>query len=219
MEETNRYNLAVLYVEDEADTRDEVGQLLMRRVAKLWLAENGGIGLEAFRQQAPDLVITDIRMPVLDGLEMARRIRQLSPETQIIVTTAYSDMAFMLAAIEIGVDQYVLKPIETGRLFAAIAKCAATVELRRAARKATEEREKLVEELQAALAKVKLLSGFLPICAACKNIRDDQGYWQRIEAYIHDHSEAVFTHGICPDCARKLYPEFSKCLKNKPEKP
>jgi Na+/melibiose symporter-like transporter len=78
-----------------------------------------------------------------------------------------------------------------------------------AARKqAEEERELLIRELQEALAKVKMLSGMLPICSSCKRIRDDQGYWQRIEEYIRDHSEAEFTHSVCQDCARKLYPEL-----------
>jgi FixJ family two-component response regulator len=70
------------------------------------------------------------------------------------------------------------------------------------------ELERLIVELQEALAKVKLLSGFLPICASCKKIRDDSGYWRQIEAYIRDHSEADFTHGICPECAQRLYPQF-----------
>jgi len=65
-----------------------------------------------------------------------------------------------------------------------------------------------ITELKAARARVKVLSGLLPICSNCKKIRDDTGYWNRIEAYIHDHSEADFTHGICPACARELYPEL-----------
>ena len=73
---------------------------------------------------------------------------------------------------------------------------------------AENEKEKLITELQEALDKVKLLSGFLPICASCKKIRDDQGYWKQIETYIHENSEAKFSHGICPDCAKELYPEF-----------
>ncbi len=73
-------------------------------------------------------------------------------------------------------------------------------------RKAEKERDKLLEELRSALSKVKLLSGFLPICASCKKIRDDKGYWNQIEYYVREHSEAEFTHGICPDCANKLYP-------------
>lgn len=75
-------------------------------------------------------------------------------------------------------------------------------------KKAEEERNQLVAELQHALAKVKTLSGFLPICASCKDIRDDKGYWNQIESYISSHSEAEFSHGICPDCAKKLYPEL-----------
>lgn len=71
------------------------------------------------------------------------------------------------------------------------------------------EREKLIVELRSALAQVKQLSGMLPICASCKKIRDDQGYWHQIESYIRSHSEAEFSHGICPDCMRKLYPEYS----------
>ena len=71
------------------------------------------------------------------------------------------------------------------------------------------EREKLIGELRDALSRVRLLSGFLPICARCKKIRDDRGYWQQIEAYIRDHSEAEFSHSICPDCVNELYPELS----------
>lgn len=69
------------------------------------------------------------------------------------------------------------------------------------------EREQLITELQTALAQVKRLSGLLPICASCKKIRNDQGYWQQVEVYIHDHSEADFSHSICPDCKLKLYPK------------
>jgi len=70
------------------------------------------------------------------------------------------------------------------------------------------EREELIHTLQDAMARVKTLSGLLPICASCKKIRDDQGYWHQVEVYIHERSEADFSHGICPECARKLYPEI-----------
>ena len=70
------------------------------------------------------------------------------------------------------------------------------------------EKSKIIKELQAVLERVRTLSGMLPICASCKKIRDDRGYWNRIEAYIEKHSEAEFSHGICPECARKLYPEY-----------
>lgn len=77
-------------------------------------------------------------------------------------------------------------------------------------KRAEGEREKLIRELQQALKNVKALSGLLPICASCKKIRDDEGYWKQIESYISDHSEAEFSHGICPDCLRKLYPDVYK---------
>ncbi len=75
---------------------------------------------------------------------------------------------------------------------------------------ADEEQRRLISDLQAALAKVKMLTGLLPICAGCKKIRDDQGYWHQVEIYISEHSDADFTHGLCPECARNLYPEIFK---------
>jgi len=72
------------------------------------------------------------------------------------------------------------------------------------------ERDALIKDLQRSLAEVKTLSGLLPICSSCKKIRDDKGYWNQIEAYIHEHSDATFSHGICPDCTQKLYPEYYK---------
>ncbi len=75
-------------------------------------------------------------------------------------------------------------------------------------RQVEEEKDSLIAELTETMEKVRLLSGLVPICASCKNIRDDKGYWMQIEKYIQDHSEAKFSHGICPECARRLYPEI-----------
>ena len=74
-------------------------------------------------------------------------------------------------------------------------------------KRSEEERSRLILELQESLARVRTLSGLLPICASCKKIRDDKGYWNQIETYIKDRSEAEFTHGICPECAQRLYPQ------------
>ena len=75
-------------------------------------------------------------------------------------------------------------------------------------RRVEEERERLIIELRDALAKIKTLSGLLPICTSCKKIRDDKGYWEQVEVYIRDRSEAEFSHGLCPECLKKNYPEF-----------
>lgn len=77
-------------------------------------------------------------------------------------------------------------------------------------KRAEEERERLIRELQAAMAEIKVLDGLLPICATCKKIRDDKGYWKQLEDYISDHSGATFTHGICADCARKIHPDWDE---------
>jgi len=83
-------------------------------------------------------------------------------------------------------------------------------------KQAEAQREKLIAELQESLAKVKRLKGLLPICASCKNIRNDQGYWQEVEVYIREHAEVDFSHGICPDCTAKLYPDiYQKSLERK----
>ncbi len=76
-------------------------------------------------------------------------------------------------------------------------------------------KEKLIVELRKALEQVKLLSGFLPICSSCKKIRDDRGYWSQIESYISNHSEAEFSHGICPDCSKRLYPDLHEKIEAK----
>lgn len=85
-------------------------------------------------------------------------------------------------------------------------------------RQAETEREKLIVKLQEAIDKVKVLSGFLPICGSCKKIRNDSGYWQQIEGYIREHSQAVFSHSICPDCAKKLYADYEAEEQERPPK-
>jgi len=210
MNELRQSDISVLYAEDEAITRQEILLFLKRRVREVFIAANGSEGLALFREHKPDLVVTDIRMPIMDGLKMARTIRDESKGALIIVTTAHSDAQFMLDAIDIGVDQYVIKPVSVDKLAAAIDKCAEIIEYRRAHKQFLSEREKLITDLQTALAKVKQLSGFLPICASCKKIRDDKGYWSQVEEYIRDHSEVEFSHGICPDCAVKIYGKYYK---------
>jgi hypothetical protein len=73
-----------------------------------------------------------------------------------------------------------------------------------------EERTQLISHLSDTLANVKTLSGLLPICSSCKKIRDDQGYWQKLETFVRDHSNAEFSHSLCPDCMHKLYPDFAR---------
>ncbi len=202
--------MKVLYVEDDDTARSATSSYLRRRMEGVVEASDGSEGLRLFLQARPPIVVTDINMPVMNGLAMAREIKAVSPSVQIIVTTAHNDSRYLLEAIEIGIDQFVLKPVEMSKLTEALEKAALVVDRAKREKEYAEERERLINELTAALARVKQLSGLLPICSSCKKIRDDKGYWKAIEKYISEHSEAEFTHGICPDCLRELYPDLRK---------
>jgi YesN/AraC family two-component response regulator len=214
MELANKLDVTVLYVEDEELTRAAISAPLGRRVQTLLQAENGRTGLELFRLHRPGIVITDIRMPFMDGLTMAREIKALDERTQIIVTTAHNDTNYFLDAIDIGIDRYVLKPIDHEKLFAGLEKCMATINLEREKQQHREDCDSLIARLQEALAAIKTLHGILPICSSCKKIRDDKGSWTQIEAYISEHTDAEFSHGICAECAGKLYPDYIARKKN-----
>lgn len=125
------FDAKVLYVEDEEDIREGIMEMLSRKIRDLHVATNGLEGLETFQVIAPDIVITDIRMPRMSGIEMARAIKQLKPNVQIIVTSAYSDINYFIESIDIGINQYVLKPVTRERLFMAIEKAAHIVNLQK----------------------------------------------------------------------------------------
>lgn len=104
-------DITLLYVEDDEMTLEEISFFLKKYVKELIVAKNGEEGLELFKQHNPDMVITDIQMPIMNGLEMSKKILQINPSVPIAVTTAYSDSQYLINAIEIGIDKYLLKPI------------------------------------------------------------------------------------------------------------
>lgn len=114
----------LLYVEDEAETRELIVEALKAYYPRLELltAANGAEGLKLFREARPQLVLTDVRMPVMDGVQMAAGIKAIDPEAYIIALTAYNDTSFLSAAAEIGFSEYILKPVDYGLLFASIDK-------------------------------------------------------------------------------------------------
>ncbi len=211
----DRLPVSVLYVEDEPLTRQVVARMLGRRIAELYEASNGQEGLALFKERRPDIVISDIMMPLMDGIEMSREIKSLDKGARIILTTAYSDAKILFASIELGVDSYLLKPVDMTALFRAIDKCVQIVVLERKVRQQDREKDELIVKLRDALENVKKLSGLLPICSSCKKIRDDRGYWNQIETYISEHSEALFTHGLCDECTKKMYPEYYDRIKER----
>ena len=116
--------LTILYVEDERPAREEMGYFLQRLAGTVLFAENGEEGLEAFKRHRPALVVSDILMPVMDGLKMASAIRDLDPDLPIIMTTAFERTDYLLKSIEIGIDKYVLKPVNMAKLTEAVLACA-----------------------------------------------------------------------------------------------
>lgn len=128
--------LAILYVEDDAIILFSVSSLFDKTVGKLYTASDGREGLDIFREKRPDIVITDIRVPGMSGLEMVEAIRDLDREVPIIITTAYSETDDLLKAIELGIDKYVVKPIERGQVLQSVMRCAESLRQRRAVEEA-----------------------------------------------------------------------------------
>lgn len=151
MEESNpQVPIRMLYVEDEADTREVIVQALESEYPDilLFVAKDGAEGLDSFRANRPDVVITDVRMPVMDGLRMAGEIKAMAPEVEIIAMTAHSETSFLLYAIEVGINHYVLKPTDYDKLFPAIDKSLEIVRLKRQVKEYAAELERRVQELR-----------------------------------------------------------------------
>jgi len=122
-------NITILYVEDEDDVRDGYSRALSRVSKKLYTAENGLIGLELYKKYAPDIVISDIRMPVMNGLEMVKSIKEIDVDANIIFTTAHSESSYLLEAIELQVDGYLLKPVQKRAMLELIEKISKNITL------------------------------------------------------------------------------------------
>jgi CheY-like chemotaxis protein len=155
-----------------------------------------------------DLILMDVLMPELDGVEACRQIKSRPHlcDIPIIMVTAKSDLSNLQAAFAAGANDYITKPVNSVELLAR-ASSALALKKERDCRKAREgELRRSNDELQKALRDVKVLRGLIPICASCKKIRNDGGFWQQLEEYIGEHSEAEFSHGICQPCVKKLYP-------------
>ncbi len=191
----------VLIAEDDILVSDAIQEVLAESgYTVIGEAQDGRQAIELTQTLQPDVILMDIKMPEMDGLEAARQIQERCP-TPIVILTAHETSELVAQAGAAGVGAYLVKPPRQSDMKRAITIAMARFE-------DMMELRHLNGELQQALAQVKKLSGLLPICANCKKIRDDGGYWQDVAVYIRDHSEADFTHGICPDCAKELYSDF-----------
>lgn len=164
-------------------------------------------GAEALRGIAsaplPDIALIDWRMPGADGLAICQELRRRphGDNVYIILVTSNGDRRDIVAGLNSGADDYVVKPFEWDELQARVRIGARTAKLQGLL-------ADRVHELEDALARVRRLSGLLPICSYCKSIRSDDDYWQAVETYLVERSEATFTHGICPPCFDRVKSDY-----------
>jgi DNA-binding response OmpR family regulator len=193
---------------------DQVTAEILARTLRRWQYEplvtsDGAAAWEALRQDpSPTLAILDWMMPGMDGPEICRRVRQEAPlaNMYLILVTAREARGDVIAGLDAGADDYIIKPFDTDELRARVAVGVRVLALQ-------ERLAERVEELQTALANVKQLRGLLPICSYCKRIRGDDQYWQQVEGYIAEHSDAQFSHGICPACFKTVSAELDEAAK------
>ena len=188
--------MKALIAEDEPVTAAVLGAALRRWELTVVTAPDGEAAWRVMcGEDPPSLAIVDWMMPGMDGLELCRRIRATPSlaHMYVILLTSRDSRADVVAGLEAGADDYLVKPFDAQELRARVH---AGVRILSLQRQLTEQ----IEELRKTIANVKQLNGLLPICCYCKRIRTDEDYWQQLEGYISEHSDAQFSHGICPGC-------------------
>jgi len=192
--------MKILIAEDNPVSRRVLEATLEKFGHQVMVADDGAQAWTALqRADAPSLAILDWMMPGLDGVEICRRVREIPTSTPpyIILLTAKRERADVVAGLDAGANDYLTKPFDRAELRARVQVGVQVLELE----KNLADR---VSELEEALAQVKQLQALLPICSYCKNIRDEQNYWQQLDSYLMEHSDVMFSHGICPDCYQKV---------------
>jgi len=196
-------NMKVLIAEDDATSRIVLDTVLRKWGYEVVCASDGNEAwMLSQESDAPKLLILDWMMPGVDGIEICRRIRQnaKSDPPYVILLTSLGRKEDILTGFEAGADDYVTKPFDRDELRARVNAGVRILELQ-SAMKAR------VTELEGALAHIRTLQGILPICMHCHKIRNDQESWERLESYLQHHSDAQFSHSLCPECLATYYPK------------
>lgn len=196
--------MRILVVEDDRATARLLSGWIASWGHEVVVANSGADALKAFdTTSAPQLVLLDWMLPDRDGLEVCRQIRTLgeSAPAHIVVLTSKSGRANLVAALEAGADEYLVKPVDPDELRARLIAGERLIGLQ-------QRLADRVLELEGALENVRKLTGLLPICAYCHSIRDDDHYWHRVEEYVSEHTDATFSHGICPACLPRVQREM-----------
>lgn len=191
---------SILIIDDDQSLRKTLGDILRAMGYETAAAANGMEGLALMRKNPLNIALIDIGLPDISGVEVMKRIKADYPSTEVIILTGHATLDSAIEAANSGAFSYLTKPYEIVQLM---------LNIKRAneKRQANEDQERLILELKLALSKVKQLEGIIPICSYCKRIRDDKKSWQQLEGYITAHSEALFSHGICPECTTRVNSE------------
>jgi len=186
----------ILIVDDNAINRRLLGAILSIEGYDCIEVNDGPSALpELENAQGPLIAIVDWQMPGMTGLEVCSRARQMpgSKRSYLILLTVRDSKEDVVQGLSSGADDYITKPFNNEELVARVRTGARLMELQ-------ETLALRVQELEQALAQIKQLRGLLPICSYCKKIKDDKNYWQRVETYVSEHTDASFSHSICPHC-------------------
>lgn len=207
--------MRILIAEDDGVSRRLLELLLERWDHEVLACEDGACAWrELQKPDHPRLAILDWMMPEIDGIELCRRIRKLDQDSYVYVMllTAREERTDMLVGFEAGADDYLTKPFDHEELRFRINAAERILSLK-------DELAGKVSELQEALEHVKQLQGIMPICMHCHKIRDEEQIWHRLEEYIQQHSEAVFSHALCDECMLKYYPDVAEERNSKTSDP
>jgi phosphoserine phosphatase RsbU/P len=187
--------MRILIADDDIVLRHALRVQLQKSGYDVIECADGAKAWAVLQDQPPPMAIIDWQMPGLDGPTLCQEVRNTPALSSmyVILLTANTRREDVISGLESGADDYIVKPYDWKELQARLRIGNRIVTLQRVL-------TARVEELQEALANVRRLGGLLPICSYCKRVRDDGDYWKQIEAYVAEHSEAEFSHGICPTC-------------------
>ena len=196
----------ILIVDDSPANIETLNETLENEF-DIYFATDGNDALQKVHLLGPDLILLDIMMPVMDGFEVCRRLKENEQfrDIPVIFITALDQPEDESKGLVLGAADYVTKPFNPDLVLLRVRN-----HLKLKNQRDTLELRTL--ELEKVLSEIKVLQGIIPICAYCKNIRDDQGYWNQVEKYVSDHSEAKFSHGICPACFENEMKELESKL-------
>ena len=194
----NRRIIKILLVEDDLTDAELIRAVLSEETdlkRDIRHADKLSLAIDCLNNDDFDVILSDLSLPDSQGIDTFAHIRDRAPNIPIIVLTGLDDKVTALKAVRKGAQDYILKEqINNCHLLSHAILYAI-------------ERHKLLMELKKKMKEIKTLRGLIPMCAWCRKIRDDNGYWKKVEEYISEHTDAAFTHGMCEECAEKAIAE------------